>query len=115
MFTCVAFSKTTHFTFICFLIRISYLQGNDCTAFIQFLLMLQKLFYLTFFACFLLAKNDKTPPDTLQQLVQRFYSFYSQYPQQKLYVQTDRPYYLAGDDLYGKIYLVNETAGVAPD
>jgi len=51
--------------------------------------MLRKFFYLPFVAGFLLSKHDKTPPDVLEQLVNKFYSFYHQYPQQKIYVQTD--------------------------
>src|SRR6476469_3800973 len=79
------------------------------------MLMLRKFFYLPFVAGFLLSKHDKTPPDVLEQLVNKFYSFYHQYPQQKIYVQTDRRYYLGGDDVYGKVFLINENTGAEPD
>ncbi len=73
--------------------------------------MLKKNFYLPLIAgLFIFAGNSKTPPDALEKLVDKFYSFSKEFPQQKIYIQTDKPYYLSGDDLYGKIYLVNESS-----
>lgn len=75
------------------------------------LLMLKKNFYLPLIAgLFIFAGNDKPPSgDTLEELVNKFYSFYKEFPQQKIYIHTDKPYYLSGDDMYGKIYLINES------
>ena len=39
----------------------------------------------------------------------RFTSQWMDAPQEKIYVQTDKPYYSAGEDLWFKGYLVNET------
>ncbi len=71
---------------------------------------MKKSFYLPLIAgLFIYAGNDKTPPAAvLQKLVNKFYSFYNEYPQQKIYIHTDKPYYLSGEDMYGKIYLINE-------
>src|SRR6267378_4312656 len=73
--------------------------------------MLRKNIYLPLIAgLFIFAGNDKTPPaHTVEELVNKYYSFCKQFPQQKIYIHTDKPYYLSGDDLYGKIYLINES------
>ena len=73
--------------------------------------MLRKNFYLPLIAgLFIFAGNDKTPPvHALEELVNKFYSFYKEFPQQKIYIHTDKPSYISGDDMYGKIYLINES------
>ncbi len=54
--------------------------------------------------------NDKEPPNALELLIKNYYNFYRQFPQQKIYIHTDKPYYISGDDMYGKIYLINESS-----
>ncbi len=72
--------------------------------------MLRRILYFSIFAgLFIFAANNKIPPGSpLEELVNKFYSYNQEYPQQKIYIHTDKPYYLSGDDMYGKIYLVNE-------
>lgn len=69
------------------------------------------LFYLPLIAgLFIFAGNDKKPPPSaLEKLINKYYSFYKEFPQQKIYIHTDKPYYLSGDEMYGKIYLINES------
>ncbi|MDN3657366.1 TonB-dependent receptor plug domain-containing protein [Ferruginibacter paludis] len=58
---------------------------------------------------FIFAGHEILPPtDTLQQLVDNYYNFCKQFPQQKIHIHTDKPYYFSGDDMFGKIYLINE-------
>src|SRR4051812_28725960 len=75
------------------------------------LLVLKKGFSLPLIAgLFIFGGNDKVPPaDALKDLIDKFYSFSGKFPQQKIYIHTDKPYYLGGDDIYGKIYLINES------
>lgn len=72
--------------------------------------MLKKSLYLPLIAgLFIFADHDKIPPtDALTALVNKFYNYTNRFPQQKIYIHTDKPYYLSGDNIYGKIYLVNE-------
>lgn len=72
--------------------------------------MLKTSFYLPLVAgLFIFAGHDKAPPtDSLKELVNKFYTYASDFPQQKIYIHTNKPYYLSGDDIYGKIYLINE-------
>jgi len=58
---------------------------------------------------FIFATNNKKPPaSALERLIDKYYSFHKQFPQQKIYIQTDKPYYTSGDEMYGKVYLINE-------
>lgn len=74
--------------------------------------MLRQYFYLPFIAgLFIFAGNNRTPSgNRLEELVNKFYSYYKEFPQQKIYIHTDKPYYLSGDEMYGKIYLINESS-----
>jgi len=68
------------------------------------------LFLLSITGLFIFATTGYQPPaKALEKLIERYYSFHKQYPQQKIYIQTDKPYYVSGDEMYGKIYLVNES------
>ena len=59
---------------------------------------------------FIFATNYKKPPaNALEKIIDKYYSFHKQFPQQKIYIQTDKPYYISGDLMYGKVYLINET------
>ena len=73
--------------------------------------MLKRILYFPIVAgLFIFAANNKIPSgSSLEELVNKFYSYNQEYPQQKIYIHTDKPYYLSGDDMYGKIYLVNES------
>lgn len=81
--------------------------GMKKIAFVEFtkFLFLSSIAGLFIFA----TRSDKPPSKALEKLIERYYSFHKQYPQQKIYIQTDKPYYISGDEMYGKVYLVNET------
>jgi hypothetical protein len=51
----------------------------------------------------------KINPDFSQEITSRFTNQWVNFPQEKLYVQTDKPYYSAGEEIWFKAYLVNET------
>ena len=74
--------------------------------------MLRQYFYLPLFAgLFIFAGNDRTQSgNQLEELVNKFYSYSKEFPQQKIYIQTDKPYYISGEEMYGKIYLINESS-----
>ena len=45
--------------------------------------------------------------EILQQLLDKFKLYQSKYTQEKVYLQTDKPYYAIGDDLWFKAYVVD--------
>jgi len=55
------------------------------------------------------AVAKKINPDFSQEITSRFSNQWVNFPQEKLYVQTDKPYYSAGEEIWFKAYLVNET------
>lgn len=52
--------------------------------------------------------NDKVSSFTTQ-IISRFNKIWATAPQEKVYLQTDKPYYNAGEDLWFKGYLLNAT------
>lgn len=65
--------------------------------------------YILLFCLFIFSeKSQAQVRESLQDLVDQFYSYHKDYPQQKIYIHTDKPYYLAGEEMYGRVYLVNE-------
>jgi hypothetical protein len=52
---------------------------------------------------------NKITPDFAEIIVNRFTKQWYTTPQEKLYLQTDKPYYSAGEELWFKGYLVNAT------
>ena len=63
------------------------------------------LFLLLFFSFSLHSANN--PADFQKTIMDRFNKFCLGYPQEKVYLQTDKPYYSAGEKLWFKGYLVN--------
>jgi len=55
------------------------------------------------------AVPKKINPDFSQEITSRFTNQWVNYPQEKLYLQTDKPYYSAGEEIWFKAFLVNET------
>src|ERR1035437_1144622 len=55
------------------------------------------------------AVPKKMNPDFSQEITSRFTNQWVNFPQEKVYVQTDKPYYSAGEEIWFKAYLVNET------
>jgi len=51
----------------------------------------------------------KINPDFSQEITSRFTNQLVNFPQEKVYVQTDKPYYSAGEEIWFKASLVNET------
>jgi hypothetical protein len=47
--------------------------------------------------------------DPIAVVVKKLMDFYKHFPQEKIYIHTDRPYYLAGDTIWFRAYLVNAT------
>ena len=54
------------------------------------------------------AVTKKNVPDFSQLITNRFTKQWVNFPQEKVYVQTDKPYYSAGEEIWFKAYLVNE-------
>ncbi|HJV77101.1 MAG TPA: MG2 domain-containing protein, partial [Paludibacter sp.] len=68
------------------------------------------LFALLFTTSVSLFSQSTTHPLDFSQLISdRFERQVTNFPQEKLYVQTDKPYYSAGEEIWFKAYLVNET------
>jgi len=55
------------------------------------------------------AVPKKMNPDFSQEITSRFTNQWVNFSQEKVYVQTDKPYYSAGEEIWFKAYLVNET------
>ena len=53
--------------------------------------------------------NKKITPDFSQIITSRFTKQWYNFPQEKLYLQTDKPYYSAGEEIWFKGFLVNAT------
>ena len=72
---------------------------------------MEKLFYFFFIAGLsIFPENGRSQSAlVLKELVQKYYSFNSQFSQQKIYIHTDKPYYLSGENIFGKVYLINES------
>ena len=73
---------------------------------INFGLFLSGIFLLLVLVSF--DANDKVLNFT-NQIISRFNNIWVGAPQEKVYLQTDKPYYNAGEDLWFKGYLVNAT------
>src|ERR1035437_4381412 len=70
-----------------------------------------KSLFITLFLAVTVASNsaNKIVPDFSQKITSRFANQWVNFPQEKVYVQTDKPYYSAGEEIWFKPYLVNET------
>jgi hypothetical protein len=68
------------------------------------------LFY--FLLCSFILQQGEDP--RLSRLVNHLKKFRTEYPQQKVYVQLDKPTYSAGENIWLKAYLVNAASGL-PD
>ena len=63
-----------------------------------------------FFAISVSSFSQSAHPSDFSQLIYaRFERQVNNFPQEKVYVQTDKPYYSAGEDIWFKAYLANET------
>lgn len=68
------------------------------------------IFVALFFTISVSSFSQSTQPSDFSQLIYgRFERLVTNFPQEKLYVQTDKPYYSAGEEIWFKAYLVNET------
>ena len=53
----------------------------------------------------------QTTPSGIQQVVSKIDTFYSRMPAEKVYLQTDKPYYAVGDTIWFKAYILNAMLG----
>lgn len=51
--------------------------------------------------------SKESPPDFGSEVYSRFYSYLDNFREEKVYLQTDKPYYSAGENIWFKGYLVN--------
>ncbi|NLZ94204.1 MAG: TonB-dependent receptor plug domain-containing protein [Bacteroidales bacterium] len=51
--------------------------------------------------------GKEQPPDFTTEVYSRFYSYLDNFREEKVYLQTDKPYYSAGENIWFKGYLVN--------
>lgn len=49
----------------------------------------------------------KTDDDPFNTLIKKLEAYYEKYPQEKVYLHLDKPYYAIGDDIWFKAYVVN--------
>ncbi|RRN76127.1 hypothetical protein EIM50_26260, partial [Pseudoxanthomonas sp. SGD-10] len=42
----------------------------------------------------------------IQQVIDRFQKYQEDYPQEKVYLHTDKPYYAVGDEIWFKAYVL---------
>jgi len=68
------------------------------------------IFVVFLFATSVSSFSQSVNPSEFSQLIYaRFEKQVTNFPQEKVYVQTDKPYYSAGEEIWFKAYLVNET------
>lgn len=65
-----------------------------------------KVFSLTLLFAVIFLGSFRTDPGVLEAVVKKLQEFHSRNPQEKLYVQLDKPFYAAGDSIWFKAYLV---------
>lgn len=71
---------------------------------------MKKLLIIPFLGCMVWANLALLSDiDPMQSLAQKLVEYYARYPQEKIYVQTDKPYYLGGETMWFRAYLVNAT------
>ncbi len=65
-------------------------------------------FSVSLLICFCLNRIDATAqPDFLNQLIGKFRKFCIEYPREEIYIHTDREAYVAGEDIWFKVYLID--------
>lgn len=57
--------------------------------------------------CVLLGLSFSFSNETLQNIITKLKNYTAANPQEKIHLQTDKPYYLAGEDIWLKTYIVN--------
>lgn len=55
----------------------------------------------------ILSAQGQTNSDPVKDAIVNIYSQYLVYPQEKVYVQTDRPYYISGEKIFLRAFLLN--------
>ncbi|HEY0668467.1 MAG TPA: TonB-dependent receptor plug domain-containing protein [Sphingobacteriaceae bacterium] len=66
-----------------------------------------KFLYLFFFTAAILLSGFIADEDPLKNLVQKLEKYLIEYPQEKVHIHTDKPYYAIGDNIWLKAYVVN--------
>ena len=68
---------------------------------------MNQLFFV-YIAIFLAFSFHQRPQDeTIRELSKSLESWNSTYPEEKIFIHTDKPYYYTGDTIWYKTYLVN--------
>ena len=61
-------------------------------------------------ATIILCFGFKTPGgDPIENIVRKLVDFYLHFPQEKIFVHTDKPFYITGETIWFRAYLVNAT------
>ena len=69
--------------------------------------MKRALLFLLLHFCFLLPQAQTNDNDTGRQVVNNLVNQVIAFSQEKIYLQTDRPYYVSGEKIYFRIYLLH--------
>lgn len=68
---------------------------------------MKKLLGILMLGVSLLAFGGDDPTDFIKKISSRFWLKLATYPQEKVYLQTDKPHYIAGEKIWFRAYLVN--------
>lgn len=68
---------------------------------------MRKLLGILIFILSLLAFTVEDPADFIKKISSRFLLKLATYPQEKVYLHTDKPHYVAGENIWFRAYLVN--------
>ncbi|PWU03649.1 MAG: hypothetical protein C5B52_03010 [Bacteroidetes bacterium] len=71
-------------------------------------LMKQLTTRLAILATIIFCFGFKTPGnDPIENIVRKLVDFYTHFPQEKIYVHTDKPFYITGETIWFRAYLIN--------
>ncbi|MDQ0968546.1 hypothetical protein QFZ20_003949 [Flavobacterium sp. W4I14] len=62
---------------------------------------------ISFLSLLIVFAAFKMDDDPFSQLLQKLEDYTSKYPQEKVHLHLDKPYYAIGDDIWFKAYIVN--------
>lgn len=70
------------------------------------------LFFFSFSIILCIALGLTIDNSALIQIIEKFKKFSTAYPQEKIHIQTDKPYYIAGEEIWLKAYIVTAQENV---
>ncbi|ALI99063.1 TonB-dependent receptor plug domain-containing protein [Rufibacter tibetensis] len=68
------------------------------------------LLLVSFIAIFAFSPKPRQLEVGLEEIIAKFQNFGKAYPQEKVYLHLDKPYYAAGEDIWFKAYLMNASS-----